>query len=58
MLSKICQTQKNNVSSHLYLESKIMELIETGNRLVVGRGGHSVEEMGECGKMYKLLIIR
>ena len=51
MLSEISQTEKTNtVWSHLYVESKKTELIETENSLVVARGGSwEVNERSEGG---------
>ena len=46
MLSAISQRKTNTMSSHLYVESKNVELIET-ERLVVARSW-GMEEMGRC----------
>ena len=49
MVSKICQTKKktNSLCSHLHVEYKKAELIETENRMLVARDGGDGEK-GKC----------
>ena len=49
MLSEISQTKTNVVHSHVYMEAKKTELLETESRLVVSSGGGSIGEIGEGG---------
>lgn len=46
-----CQTQKDNICFHLYEMSRIRQIIETENILVVAwRQGHGV---GEADRVFK-----
>lgn len=48
MFREISQQRKTNtVSSNLYMESKVIEVLETENRMVVAKGW-GVEAMASC----------
>ena len=51
--SKLGRKKKNTVWSHLYVESKKIEFIETKDKLVVTRGGGSVRGWAKWVKVVK-----